>query len=383
MHLRRTRRWRTAARGARLALAGAVVLAALPAGRPGRADGVPGAPGPALPEGMDGETIQHIDEGLRYLAGTQRPNGSWMNRGGYGSYPVVMTSLAGLALMAGGSTPESGPYAKEVTKAMHYVLNVSEAHADGLICGPGAEGRSMYGHGFATLFLAQCYGTELDTETEKRVKTALDKAVKLTARAQSDNGAQHRHAGGWIYTPTSNGDEGSVTVTQLQALRACRNAGIQVPKSTIDRAVLYLKICQNGDGGISYSFRSRGRSRPPISAAAIACFYAAGVYDRQAGGTGEEAEMVGKLVAYCKRSAMPITKMRGHTYYGLFYLSQALYQRGGKDWDDYYPEICRFLFGKQNADGSWMGDGVGTTYGTAIATIVLQLPYGYLPIYQR
>ena len=30
-----------------------------------------------------------------------------------------------------------------------------------------------------------------------------------------------------------------------------------------------------------------------------------------------------------------------------------------------------------------MGDGVGTTYGTAIACIILQLPYGYLPIYQR
>jgi len=26
---------------------------------------------------------------------------------------------------------------------------------------------------------------------------------------------------------------------------------------------------------------------------------------------------------------------------------------------------------------------VGTTYGTAIAAIILQLPYGYLPICQR
>ena len=42
-----------------------------------------------------------------------------------------------------------------------------------------------------------------------------------------------------------------------------------------------------------------------------------------------------------------------------------------------------FLERTQAPDGSWNGDGIGTTYGTAIATIILQLPYGYLPITQR
>jgi hypothetical protein len=37
----------------------------------------------------------------------------------------------------------------------------------------------------------------------------------------------------------------------------------------------------------------------------------------------------------------------------------------------------------QSPDGSWNGDGVGTTYGTAMGCVILQLPYGYLPIYQR
>ena len=30
-----------------------------------------------------------------------------------------------------------------------------------------------------------------------------------------------------------------------------------------------------------------------------------------------------------------------------------------------------------------MGDYIGQTYGTSIALIILQLPYKYLPIYQR
>lgn len=88
------------------------------------------APGPVLPDMMDEKTVKAIDRGIGYLAQTQRNNGAWLNGGGYGVYPSVMTSLAGLSLMANGSTPESGTYAKEVTRAMNYILNVAEAQDD-------------------------------------------------------------------------------------------------------------------------------------------------------------------------------------------------------------------------------------------------------------
>jgi len=172
---------------------------------------------------------------------------------------------------------------------------------------------------------------------------------------------------------------------RLQALRACRNVGIKVPKSTIDRAVAYLKYCQQGDGGICYSARSRGSSRPAISAAAITCFYAAGIYDRKTGGKGAEAEMVEKLVRYV-RGRVNVSgggAWGGHYFYTHFYLAQAWYQRGGQDWKTYYPQIRDRLLQLQSPDGSWNGDSVGTTYGTAIATIILQLPYNYLPICQK
>jgi len=345
------------------------------------------APAPVLPEMLDAATIEAIDSGLNYLVKTQRRDGSWLNSGSYGMYPSVMTSLAGMALMAGGSSPESGPYAREVSKAMHYLLRIAESHGDGLIVGPGGESRSMYGHGFAMLFLAQCYGNELRPETEARLKKVLDKAVSVTVASQSDLGDKVNNAGGWIYTPTGQSDEGSVTVTQLQALRACRNVGIKVPRRTIERAVAYLKYCQMADGGICYSARSggggRGSSRPPISAAAIACFYAAGVYDRQGEAAEGEEAMVTRLVEYCKRTVRPELQNSGHYFYAHFYMAQGLYQRGGPDWNDYYPRIRKRLVETQSPDGSWNGDNVGTTYGTAIASIILQLPYGYLPICQK
>ena len=342
------------------------------------------APGPVLPPMMDAKTIKCIDKGLNYLVKTQRADGSWLNSGGYGSYPAAMTALAGLSLMAGGSTPETGPYSRNVSRAMNYLIRIAKSHNDGLIAGPGSESRSMYGHGFSMLFLAQCYGTEINRETGKDLREVLDKAVALTVGSQSDLGKANDNAGGWIYTPTSSGDEGSVTVTQLQALRACRNAGIKVPKSTIDRAVAYLKYCQMTDGGICYSARSRGSSRPAISAAAIACFYAAGVYDRKTGGAGLEGQMVEKLVNYVRgQVSSQSSAWGGHWFYTHFYLAQAWYQRGGKDWKDYYPDIRVKLMQMQSPDGSWNGDSVGTTYGTALGTIILQLPYNYLPIYQK
>ena len=87
----------------------------------------------------------------------------------------------------------------------------------------------MYGHGFATMFLASCYGEEQDREKREKMKDILTRAVKYIAAAQSTQG-------GYFYTSRVDGhdqDEGSVTVTQIQALRACKNAGIPVPKETL------------------------------------------------------------------------------------------------------------------------------------------------------
>jgi len=341
------------------------------------------APSVRLPKMMDKQTHDAIELGLRYLADAQRPDGSWLSSGRYGTYPSTMTSLAAMAFMAGGSTPEEGPYRRQVKKAVNFAIKAAQANNDGLLTAPTGGGRSMYGHGFTMLFLAQCYGMLASNDQGEEIRQLLTKAVELTASAQSDLGERLAHAGGWYYTPEGNNDEGSVTVTQLQALRACRNVGIKVNKRTIERAVAYLRHCQMPDGGICYSARSRGSSRPAISAAAIACFYAAGLYDRQSGGVGEEADMVEKLVKYCSRHGEVGDSSNGFWFYTHFYYAQGTYQRGGADWEKYYPKIRDRLLKMQAPDGSWNGDNVGTVYGTALATIILQLPYGYLPIYQR
>jgi hypothetical protein len=314
------------------------------------------------------KTVAAIDKGLKYLASRQGADGAFRDRGDMGTYPLSMTSLSGLALISSGSTPTEGPYAPVLRKSLTYVLRSSQG--DGLICRPGEEeSRSMYGHGFGMLFLAQVMGMEEDPERLARIRWVLRKGVDLTAKSQS-------RLGGWLYTPDMNGDEGSVTVTQVQALRAARNAGVGVSKKVIDSAMKYLEKSVQPDGGIAYRVGMAG-SRPPITAAAVACWFNAGEY---------ENPLALNALRFCKREIGFGRSRRGvwgHFFYAHLYLAQVMYLAGDKEWKQYYPKMRDHLLSTQNEDGSWDGDSVGLVYGTSIALVILQLPYNNLPIMQR
>ena len=229
----------------------------------------------------------------------------------------------------------------------------------------------MHGHGFAMLFLGQLHGMEEDNEKQERIAAVLRRAVELTARSQSG-------LGGWLYSPDSRGDEGSVTVTQLQGLRACRNAGITVPKQVIDGAMKYLDASIKPDGGIAYRADRQGESRPPITAAAVACWYNAGLYEYPA---------AVKALNFCKQNVgngeVRVANVWGHYYYAHLYMAQIMWLSSKENWQWYFPSMRDWLISQQAPDGSWEGDGVGKVYGTAVATFILQIPYGYLPILQK
>lgn len=323
---------------------------------------------PRLPPLITPETDTAIERGFEYLVRTQSREGAWRNAGHMGTYPVAMTSLAGLALLAGGNTTTEGEYAPQVSRALKYVL--SSARPDGLISRVEEEARSMYGHGFSLLFLGQLYGMESNVDTQERIAKVLRRAIRLTAQSQSK-------LGGWYYTPESRNDEGSVTITQIQGLRSCRNAGIAVPKSTIDQAMGYLRKSSLPDGGIAYRAGLAGPSRPPITAAAVACWYNAGQYDNP---LAEKAlEFVKQQIGRGETGG----RGWGHYYYAHFYMAQVMWLSGEEDWRWYFPAMRDRLLAKQMTDGAWMGDHIGKTYGTAVTLVILQIPYGYLPILQR
>jgi len=353
--------WGGSLAGFCMVAAGWLVLGVVPAVAVGQDE-------PSAERDLTPAAREAIRRGVQYLVENQREDGSWGNQGSLGRYRTAMTALSGLALLAGGSLPSSGPHASSVRRAVEFLLSRADP-ATGLIGGE-ESGRPMFGHGFAMLFLAQVYGSEGDARLRERIRQTLERAVALSARVQSADG-------GWYYTPTARQDEGAVTVTQMQGLRACADAGIAVPAETVRRAVHYIEMSANPDGGIAYRAGEPGPSRPAITAAAVATLYSAGLY---------ESELARKAFRYARQN-VPLRggspSGGGHFFYAHLYLSQAMYFEGGELWRRYFAQVRDWLVSVQRPDGSWEGDFFGTTYGTAVALLILQLPYNTLPIVRR
>ncbi len=305
--------------------------------------------------------LEAVNQGLDFLAKHQNDDGTF-DSGGY-SRNVAVVALAGMAFMSSGSTPGRGRYGAHVNRCVSYLLDNTQPES-GFIAAPDTSTHGpMYGHGFATLFLSEAYGMSRHRELRDR----LSAAVELIVKTQNDEG-------GWRYYPRPYDADISVTVCQVMALRAARNAGIHVPHETIERCIDYVKRSQNPDGGFMYMIQG-GQSAFPRSAAGMVALYSSGIYE------GPEIDRGLKyLEEHLPRGSS--FHRESHYFYGHYYAVQAMWHTGGERWRDWYTAIRDELLSLQRGDGSWM-DSICQEYGTAMACIVLQMPNNYLPIFQR
>jgi hypothetical protein len=273
-----------------------------------------------------------------------------------------------MAMLCEGSTTNQGKYASSIRAAVNYL--VDRSRPNGLIGDPGQDDRYTYGHGFSMLFLSQVLGEEEDAERREQLIDVLTRAVVFCGEAQTE-------AGGWGYVSAKDGggfDEGSTTITQVQGLRGCRNAGIPVPKEIVDKAIKYIERCTLPDGAVQYNIKGGG-GRPAITAAAIACLFNAGDYDNK---------LVPRLQDYCRKNLDNLgNEGFGHWHYAHYYYAQVRYREGGKIWSEYRDRMLARLAKEANPDGSWNQGYIGAVYTTAINLTILQLDNAALPIYQR
>ncbi|HEX2839605.1 MAG TPA: prenyltransferase/squalene oxidase repeat-containing protein [Phycisphaerales bacterium] len=315
---------------------------------------------------MTPELDRAVTRGLARLAQMQNADGSW-GEPNFGR-SVAVTSLACLAFMADGNLPGRGVYGENVTKGLEYVLTT--AGESGLFASDTANS-PMYGHGFATLFVGEVYGMTQgggDTDLSDRTHRALVRSVRLIESTQNKEG-------GWRYNPVPFDADTSVTIAQIMGLRSARNAGLEVSKDVIDRAVEYVRSCQNPDGGFRYQGQP-GPSAWPRSAASVASLQYAGIYEDRAIKDG--LEYIGRVTNPGMMDAQQI-----HYFYGHYYTVQACFLAGGDSWAAWWPRVRRELLASQQANGGWEDPSVGREYGTAMGLIVLQMPKRYLPIFQK
>lgn len=346
--------------------------------------------------------ISAVERGLEFLASQQQRDGSWIGSVGFklnqdytvqeNDVPHVgVTALCGMAFLAGGHLPDRGAYGVVLSRAIDFL--VSHQNDQGFITHRQSR---MYDHAFATLFLAEVFG---QTESNE-VRAALQRAIDLIKNSQNPRGS-------WRYQPFALESDMSITVCQLMALRAARNVGIRVPAETIKRAVEYVNDSQVkggdqvwppdfadvqegyyalGPGAFRYQFQDEDVSRSSfaLTAAGITSLYHAAQYDTRA--LGDSLDFLNDQM---RRVSRPEWRCHYFYWYGHYYAAQAMFITGGRWWENYWRTISNELLEtgtpfSQSKEGAWPNPvGPGRNFSTAVACIVLQVPFRYLPILQR
>ncbi len=319
-----------------------------------------------------------VQKGVAFLISEQDARGAIRENG---AHETAMTALSALALTAVGHQPSSAsPEGVALRKALGFLLSEGRQDQDGYF---GARDSSrMYGHGITALTLSALLGMGADAAQDAALRRACERAVSLILRSQAVV-KRPEHAGGWRYSPASTDSDLSITIWQLMALRSAKNAGLDVPKESIDNAVAYLKRAHvpNGkDWKTPAGFRYVTGSPPTWSTAAegLLALQLSGAYD---------APEVASAAEWLLHN--PPDAARAKTlwfYYGTYYYAQGMYQRGGEAAKESATRLNEVLLPLQEANGCWkiVSDlERNKVYCTAMALLSLSVKYHFLPIYQR
>ncbi len=337
----------------------------------------------------DPQVQDGIARALSYLAEHQDgASGGWLQDVGFkfndryelteANKPHVgVTALALMAFLSGGHLPGRGKYGHVVERGLEFVLSCVDEDT-GFI---SAHETRMYSHAFASLFLAEIYGMTRQPDLQAKLQHAID----LTVETQNAQGA-------WRYRPYAPDSDMSIAVCQLMALRAARNVGIQVPRSTISHAYDYIRRSAHTSGLKKGAFRyqidqQQTRVSFALASAGLASLIHAGYYDD---------DLLKPGIRWLKRRITSLKSRAQEKYpsyfywYGHYYAAQVMFiasdnQKHVGVWEDFYwPRMRNELLSNQQANGSWRNDpGPGDIFGTAVGAIILQIPHRYLPIFQR
>ena len=345
---------------------------------------------------------ESVGRGLQWLAKQQQPDGSFKTLDP--AQPAV-TSFCLMAFLAQGESPADGRYQQQLAKAVDYII--AQQKPNGLIAKTAPSGTpiprevdhmtvgqtSVYNHAISALALAEVYG-QCKADQAERISPVIEKAIKATLEMQQWDGKKPNDVGGWRYLgkhfPSHDSDL-SLTGWQLMFLRSAKDAGFDIPKESIDAAVKYVENCflKNKDRRVhAYLTKSRVAVTRAMAGAGVLAMAHAGKHDSQE--ALDSGEWILKHDFSNYNSDKPPYGCRwlmDRYHYGTIICTQAMFQLGGKYWEQFFPPLVKVLLANQQANGSWpperMERQYGSCYSTSLCILSLSVPNQMLPIFQR
>jgi hypothetical protein len=311
------------------------------------------------------EVRQMNERALVFLARAQDADGSWSDT----QFPsnTGVTALACLAFMAEGSRPRIGKYGKSIDLGLEFILK--NVQTSGVIAGKGSNKYGpMYEHAYSMLALLYSFG---DMPWRPQTRDVISRGIQAMLKSQ-------RLDGGWRYQFSREGhSDMSVTANVLWVLRTAKKSGFTVSQEAIDRGIKFVEQCANPDGSFRYRYFGIHAS-PSLGGTGIIALCNHGRIDHPLIPTARD-----RIEYDYRRYTVNDLKERRYFVFGCFYASLATYMSGDAYWMPWFKKAVKVLATMQRKDGEIGDQHDNTIYSTAMASIVLQAPKGYLPIYER
>ena len=289
----------------------------------------------------------------------------------YWEADTALTGLSLLAYLGAGYTHIDGKYAPVVAKGLEFLLRSQKA--DGDLRGSSLA-VGMYCHSMATLALCEAYALTGDA----RLRPPVEKAINFLVKAQAVDGLA------WRYAPRAPSGDTSILGWAVMALKSARTVGIPTPPDIQSGVLAWLKqVSQGPAGGLAFYNQEPSGTKvtPTMTAEAWACRQFLEV-----GGPGPASDEAARhLVDHA-------TDRGEYNIYYLYYGTLAMYQHGGEAWSTWNARVRDDVVRRQRAQGhmagSWdpddspYGTKGGRIYGTALATLTLEVYYRFLRLYE-
>jgi len=348
---------------------------------------------------------QYLHTSLEWLADAQFENGGWgagsHTRQGIGDPHAVQidpatTAFAALALMRSGSTTESGPYARNVSRALNYLVELVEEYpADGprITNIEGTQPQVKLGRNIDASMVSQFFTgvlPSLDGRMQRRTESALDKLLLKIQRSQTADGSWSD--GGWAPVLQS--------AMANQALESAARIGRDIDEDILERSRNYQEgnvrmrpgmagATMDASAGAGVALYAASSSQRATAVEARRAQDAVGENEpvtvdalRQAGQSREEAEAL--YDAYRRNDATNdmldgeeiwsgFGNNGGEEFLSYMMTSEAKVIIGGDSWDRWHGRLVNLFGSIQNQDGSWSGHHCITSPVFCTAAVILAL----------